>query len=92
MWNGVKKILGLDPNERALKKYWSVVEEVNAFASEMESLGDDELRRRGAELKAKASEEGGGEGNEERERLQALLPETFALVREASRRTIGLRH
>jgi preprotein translocase subunit SecA len=83
MWSGVKKILGLDPNERALKKYWGVVEKVNALTSEVESMTDGELRELGARLRARAAE---GES------LDALLPETFAAVREASRRTIGLRH
>jgi len=83
VWNSIKKILGLDPNDRALKKYWSVVEQVNKFAPEMESMSDDSLRERGAGLKARATD---GES------LDDLLPEVFAVVREASRRTIGLRH
>ncbi|MDR1978236.1 MAG: preprotein translocase subunit SecA, partial [Synergistaceae bacterium] len=83
MLDGIKKMLGLDPNDRALKQYWSVVEQVNVFTPEMESMKDEELRERGARLKARA-----GEGEE----LSDLLPEVFALVREASWRTIGLRH
>ncbi|MDR2174784.1 MAG: preprotein translocase subunit SecA [Synergistaceae bacterium] len=83
MWSGIKKMLGLDLNERALKSYWGVVEKVNAHASEMESLKDEELRAFGARLRERAS---GGEAPAD------LLPETFAAVREASRRTIGLRH
>jgi preprotein translocase subunit SecA len=83
MLNGIKKMLGLDPNDRALKQYWSVVEQVNVFTPEMESMKDGELRVRGTQLKARAT------GGEE---LSDLLPEVFALVREASWRTIGLRH
>ncbi|MCL2011166.1 MAG: preprotein translocase subunit SecA, partial [Synergistaceae bacterium] len=83
MWDNIKKALGLDPNERALKKYWGVVEQVNEFTSEMESMSDADLRERGAELKRRAAD---GED------LGDLLPEVFAAVREASRRTIGLRH
>ncbi|MDR2180966.1 MAG: preprotein translocase subunit SecA [Synergistaceae bacterium] len=83
MLDGIKKMLGLDPNDRALKQYWSVVEQVNVFTPEMESMKDEELRARGTQLKARAS------GGEE---ISALLPEVFALVREASWRTIGLRH
>ncbi|MDR2137584.1 MAG: preprotein translocase subunit SecA [Synergistaceae bacterium] len=83
MWKSVKKMLGLDPNERALKKYWGVVQQVNAFAPEMESLTDEELRQRGTRLKTRALEG---------EELDDLLPEVFALVREASWRSIGLRH
>jgi preprotein translocase subunit SecA len=83
MWSGIKKILGLDPNERALKGYWNVVEKVNAHTSEIESMKDEELRAFGARLKERAA---AGESPGD------LLPETFAAVREASRRTIGLRH
>jgi preprotein translocase subunit SecA len=83
MLDGIKKMLGLDPNDRALKQYWSVVEQVNVFTPEMESMKDEELRRRGAQLKTRAAAG---------EELSDLLPEVFALVREASWRTIGLRH
>jgi len=76
-------MLGLDPNERALKKYWDVVERVNEFTSEVESMSDTALREFGAALKARA---------EDGEALEDLLPEVFAAVREASRRTINLRH
>ncbi len=87
IWNSLKKALGLDPNDRALKKYGALVEEVNGLAGAMEAKGDEELRELGAELRERARS---GEGT--REELDALLPETFALVREVSRRTIGLRH
>ncbi|MDR2523917.1 MAG: preprotein translocase subunit SecA [Synergistaceae bacterium] len=83
MWGGIKKLLGFNPNDRALKKYWGIVEQVNAFAPEIEAATDTELRERGARLKSRVGED---------ETLDVLLPETFALVREASRRTIGLRH
>ena len=83
MLDGIKKMLGLDPNDRALKQYWSVVEQVNAFTSEIESMKDEELRQRGGQLKARAAAG---------EELSDLLPEVFALVREPSWRTIGLRH
>ncbi|MDR1733225.1 MAG: preprotein translocase subunit SecA [Synergistaceae bacterium] len=83
MWNSIKKMLGLDPNERALDKYREIVEIVNSFAPKMESLPDDDLRAFGAKLKERAMD---GES------LDDLLPETFATVREASKRTIGLRH
>ncbi|MDR3231521.1 MAG: preprotein translocase subunit SecA [Synergistaceae bacterium] len=83
MWNGIKKMLGLDPNERALNKYREIVEVVNSFTSEMESMQDEDLRAFGTRLRERAA---GGEP------LDDLLPETFALVREASKRTIGLRH
>ncbi|MBQ9566089.1 MAG: preprotein translocase subunit SecA [Synergistaceae bacterium] len=83
IWSSLKRALGLDPNDRALKKYGSMVEEVNALSAEMEAKSDEELRAKGAELRERARND---------EDLDALLPETFALVREVSARTIGLRH
>ncbi|MDR1874355.1 MAG: preprotein translocase subunit SecA [Synergistaceae bacterium] len=83
MWSRIKKMLGLDPNERALNKYREVIEVVNSFASEMEGMRDEDLRAFGTRLKERAV---AGEP------LDDLLPETFAVVREASKRTIGLRH
>ena len=83
MLSGIKKMLGLDLNDRALKQYWRVVDQVNAFTPEMETMKDEDLRQRGVQLKARAAAG---------EELSALLPEVFALVRETSWRTIGLRH
>jgi preprotein translocase subunit SecA len=59
------------------------VERINNFEPEMELLEDDELRERADELRERAR---GGET------LDELLYETFALVREAGRRTMGMRH
>ncbi|MCR5346426.1 MAG: preprotein translocase subunit SecA [Fretibacterium sp.] len=87
IWNSLKKALGLDPNDRALKKYGAMVRDINDLAAEMEAKGDEDLRMLGSELRERARS---GEGT--REELDGLLPETFALVREVSRRTIGLRH
>ncbi|HRV97411.1 MAG TPA: hypothetical protein P5201_02390, partial [Aminobacteriaceae bacterium] len=44
----LKKALGLDPNERALKRYTSVVEQINALEPALLSLSDEELREKGA--------------------------------------------
>jgi len=79
----LKKALGLDPNERALKRYTNVVEQINALEPELSSLSDEELREKGHSFRKRLQE---GETRED------LLPEVFAVVREASRRTIGLRH
>ena len=75
MWSSIKKMLGLDPNERALEKYREVVEQINDLASEVEAMNDEELRALGARLKTRAME---GEAPDD------LLPEVFAVVREAS--------
>ncbi len=65
------------------KTYEKRVERVTAYEPELELLDDDELRARGDELRERAQ---GGED------LDDLLHETFALVREAARRTVGMRH
>ena len=76
------KIVG-SRNERLVKKMGKVIAEVNNLESSVQSLSDDELKDKTVELRNRFKE---GES------LDALLPEGFALVREASQRTLGLRH
>ena len=83
-FNDIKKFLGLDPNENALKKYSALVEIVNSYSEDVHAKSDDEIKSRFAELRTQA--------NENPEILGDLLPEVFAIVREVSERTIGLRH
>ncbi len=73
----------LDPNEREVKRHLTVAHAVNALEPELEELDDAALRTRSDELRKRA---------QEGEDLDELLIEAFALCREASRRTIGLRH
>ncbi len=68
---------------RKLKNLESTAQLVNTFEPEIEDLTDDELRAKTAELKQRAAN---GES------LDDLLPEAFAVTREAARRTIGQRH
>src|SRR4051794_28678746 len=68
---------------KQFKQFSKRVEKINAFEPEMELLDDEELRASADELRERARN---GES------LDDLLPETFALVREASRRTLGMRH
>ena len=70
-------------NERELKKIWPVVEEVNDLEPEMQTLSDDELRAKTSEFRARLQD-----GDEI---LDDILPEAFAVVREAIRRSIGQR-
>ncbi|MBR6901566.1 MAG: preprotein translocase subunit SecA, partial [Synergistaceae bacterium] len=84
MFNKIKKFLGLDPNENALKKYSALVEIINSYADEIKAKSDDEIKSRFAELRTQV--------NENPDVLDDLLPEVFAIVREVSERTIGLRH
>ncbi|MEP7292527.1 MAG: preprotein translocase subunit SecA, partial [Chloroflexota bacterium] len=78
----MKKVIG-DPIERALSQYRVIVEEINAFEPAVQKLSAEAMRDKTAELKKRA---------EAGEALDDLLPEAYALVREASVRTIGLRH
>ncbi|MFC1921102.1 preprotein translocase subunit SecA [Chloroflexota bacterium] len=72
----------LDSNDKELKRLQPLVDEINAIEPEFEKLTDIELRARTAEFKARI---------EEGETLDDLLPEAFAAVREAAKRTIGQR-
>jgi preprotein translocase subunit SecA len=78
----VKKIFG-DPNERELKRYSRVVEQINALEPQMVALSDAQLRAKTDEFRMRL---------EKGETLDDLLPETFAVVREASKRTLNMRH
>ncbi|MFO7321214.1 MAG: preprotein translocase subunit SecA [Chloroflexota bacterium] len=80
--NLVKKVVG-DPTERALARYRAVVDQINALEPAMKALSDDQLRAKTDEFKQRLANG---------ETLDDLLPEAFAVVREASVRTIGLRH
>src|SRR3954447_16401121 len=69
---------------RKFKGYEKRAEAINRFEPEMELLDDEELRAEADRLRERARE--GGES------LDDLLPEAFALTREAAKRTIGQRH
>src|SRR5450432_71178 len=85
--NILKKVVG-DPNERDVKQHRDTIEAINALEPEMKKLSDVELRAKTDEFKQRLGH-GDEDGDEE---LDDLLPEAFAVVREASIRTIGLRH
>ena len=73
----------VDSNEREMKRLQPVIAKINALEPEFERLGSAELRSKTDEFKARY---------QEKKKLDELLPEAFAAVRESSRRTIGLRH
>jgi len=75
------KVLG-DPNAREVKRHLEWVADVNELEPLMEKLSDDELKAKTAEFRQRLEQ---GEG------LEDVLVEAFAVVREAARRTIGLR-
>ncbi|HAF69829.1 TPA: preprotein translocase subunit SecA [Candidatus Acetothermia bacterium] len=68
-------------NEQKLKRLLPILEEVNSLADRVRALSDAELRAKTDEFKARLSQG---------ETLDDLLPEAFAVVREAAKRTIGL--
>ncbi|QHG19136.1 preprotein translocase subunit SecA [Nostoc sp. ATCC 53789] len=78
----LKLLLG-DPNARKLKKYQPSVTEINLLEEEIKVLSDEELKGKTVEFKQRLAK---GEA------LDDLLPEAYAVVREAGRRVLGLRH
>jgi preprotein translocase subunit SecA len=80
--NILTKIFG-SRNERLLKQYGQVVRRINALEPSISALSDDELRTRTTSLRERV-----GNGEE----LDSVLPETFAVVREAAKRALQMRH
>ena len=78
----VKKIFGTR-NDRELKRMRKVVARINALEEAMQALDDNALRAKTDEFRSRLSEG---------ERLDQLLPEAFAVVREAGVRALGMRH
>ena len=78
----INKIIGTQ-SERELKRHKHTLDKVLALKPEMEKLTDDEMRAKTEEFKKRYAEG---------ETLGNLLPEAFALVREATRRTLGTEH
>jgi len=78
----LNKILG-DPNEKALKAMKPIVEQINSLEPEIQKLNLDELKNKTQEFKDRLKKG---------ETLDDILPEAFAVVREASKRLTGMRH
>ncbi|MCX8062804.1 MAG: hypothetical protein N3D16_09500 [Anaerolineales bacterium] len=76
-------LIGGDPNKKELEKYAQIVAQINALEKDFEALSDEALAAKTTEFRQRLKEG---------ETLDDLLPEAFAAVREASKRTIGLRH
>lgn len=70
-------------NDRTLRRMRKVVEQINRMEPDMEKLSDDELKAKTNEFRARL---------EKGEALESLIPEAFAVVREASKRVFGMRH
>lgn len=82
MLNLAKKIFGTS-NDRELKRYRKIVEVVNSFEPAMQALTDDELKGKTQEFKIRLSQGA---------TLNDILPEAFAVCREAGRRVLNMRH
>jgi len=76
------KVFG-NRNERILKSLYPLVQKVNTFTDEIATLSDEDLRAKTDEFRARIAEGA---------RLDDVLPEAFAVVREASSRVMGMRH
>jgi preprotein translocase subunit SecA len=77
------KLVGGDPNQRRVNRLAGVIEGINALEPDFEALSDDELSQKTNEFRLRLALG---------EELDDILSEAFAAVREASKRTIGLRH
>lgn len=80
--NLLKKVFG-SRNDRIVKQYSKVVDTINELESTTEALSNDELRAKTGEFKQRIADG---------EMLDALLPEAFAVVREAGKRVLEMRH
>lgn len=78
----LKKLFG-SKNEREVKRMLKAVQAVNALEEQMLSLSDEQLRSKTEEFKARL---------EKGETLDQILPEAFAVCREAGKRVMGMRH
>lgn len=78
----LEKIFGTK-NERELKRYFKIVEQINALEQDVSKLSDEKLKDKTIEFKERLSRG---------EELDSILKEAFAVVREVSKRKLGMRH
>ena len=80
-----------DPHRKALKLYSPVITAVNALEPAISALSDEGLREKTQEFKKRLAS-ASGDIDKESTILEKILPEAFAVVREAAKRTLGQRH
>jgi len=90
------KVLG-DPNSRKIKKIQPAVEYINSLEPEISALGDEQLKAKTDEFKQRLAERQTSDDpyrdkQLEKEALEEILPEAFAVVREAGKRVLNMRH
>jgi preprotein translocase subunit SecA len=83
MFSNIVRLLGGDPHKREIEKMTKVVEQINDLEETYEKLTDQALTAKTSEFRQRFNDG---------ETLDDLLPEAFAAVREASKRTLGMRH
>ena len=82
MLNFVNKLFG-SLSSKSLNKYQNIIEKINLLENEISNLSDDDLRDKTKIFREKA---------QNNVSLDTILPEVFAVVREASKRTLNMRH
>src|SRR5690242_20872853 len=75
--------MNVSPTKWRLRRWMQQIPLIGALEPELQTLSDEELRKRSLALKYRAKS---------REPLPKLMPEAYALVREAGRRTLNMRH
>jgi len=78
----LSKIFG-DPNKRHFRRLKPIIEKINSLESQFQKIPDEELKEKTFEFKTRL---------QKKENLEKILPEAFALVREAAKRTLAQRH
>ncbi len=86
----LKKVIG-SRNDRELKRLWPIVSRVNEFEKSISALSDQGLRDKTESFRRQLAE-GSPTDEDLSKQLQEILPEAFAIVREASKRVLGMRH
>ena len=84
-----KQLLG-DPNARKLRRYAPLVSEINLFEEDIEKLTDDQLRSEVISFRQKFEKV--STIKKQWELMDEILPQAFAVVREAGKRVLGMRH
>lgn len=77
--NIARKVFG-SANDRFVKKQFKIVQKINSYEPEIQKLSDEELRGKTVEFRKRVKDG---------ETLDELLPEAFAVVREAAKRTLA---
>ena len=85
----LKRLLG-DPNARKLKKFQPLVAEINLIEEDIKDLSDEDLKAKTGEFREQLAQ--AKNDDEIKDILDDILPEAFAVVREAAIRVLGMRH